>query len=164
MVIYRAPTGNFNLFLNRLDSIKSIYRANLNLILWGDIYIDYLTENDRKRQLDSVLQTYKLTAIVTFPTRSQGTSRTTVDNIFIDNSKIPNYTLSPFFNCLSDHDAQLLIIKDIDLQSQGHYIYITRNINNYSINEFKIRLSYETWDHVFGFNNNPDVDTLFNSF
>ena len=34
MVVYRTPTGNFNLFLNRLDdAIKSIYRANLNLNL-----------------------------------------------------------------------------------------------------------------------------------
>jgi hypothetical protein len=57
-----------------------------------------------------------------------------------------------------------LIIKDINLHSQGHYVYITRNINNYSINEFKVSLSYETWDCVFGLNNNPDVDTLFNSF
>jgi hypothetical protein len=57
-----------------------------------------------------------------------------------------------------------LPIKDINLQSQGHYVYITRNINNYSINEFKISLSYETGDCVFGLNNNPDVDTLFNSF
>jgi hypothetical protein len=32
MVVYRAPTGNFNLFLDRLDdAIKSIYRANPNL-------------------------------------------------------------------------------------------------------------------------------------
>ena len=47
MVVYRASIGNFNLFLNRLDdSIKSIYRANLNLILCGDMNIDYLTEND----------------------------------------------------------------------------------------------------------------------
>jgi hypothetical protein len=144
MVVYRAPNGNFNLFLNRLDnSIKSIYRANSNLILCGDINIDYLTENDRKRQLDSLLQTYNLTAIVTFPTRSQGISNTTTDNIFIDNSKISNYTVSPFFNGLSNHDAQLLIIKDINLQSQDHHVYITRNINNYSLNEFKISLSYE---------------------
>jgi hypothetical protein len=50
------------------------------------------------------------------------------------------------------------------LHSQGHYVYITRNINNYSITEFKISLSYETWDCIFGLNNNPDVDTLFNSF
>jgi len=135
MVVYRVPTGNFNLFLNRFDeTIKSIYRANLNLILCGDINIDHLTKNDRKRQLDSVLQTYNLTAIVTLPTRCQGTSSTMIDNIFIDNSKIPNYTVSPFFNGLSDHDAQLLIIKDVNFQSQGHYVYITRNINNYSMN------------------------------
>jgi hypothetical protein len=165
MVLYRAPTGNFNLFLNRLDdSIQSIYRANLYLIVCGDVNIDYLTENARKRQLDSLLQTYNLTAIVTFPTRSQGTSRTTIDNIFIDNSKIPNYTVSPLFNGLSDHDAQLLIIKNINLQSQDHCVYITRNMNKYSVNEFKINLSYETWDCVIGLSNNPDVDTLFNSF
>ena len=153
MVVYRAPTGNFNLFLNRLDdSIKSIYRADSNLILCGDINIDYLTENDRKRQRDSVLQTYNLTATVTFPTRSQGISNSTIDNIFLDNSKISNYTASPLFNGLSDHDAQLLIIKDINLQSQGHYVYITRHINIYSLNEFKISLSYETWDCTFGLN------------
>ena len=145
MVVYRAPTGNFNLFLNRLDdSITSIYRADLNFIFCGDINIDYLTENGTKRQLDSVLQTYNLTAIVTFPTRSQGISSTMIDNIFTDNSKISNYTASPIFNGLSDQDAQLLTIKDINLETQGHYVYITRNINNYSINEFKISLSYET--------------------
>jgi hypothetical protein len=170
MAVYRAPTGNFNLFLNRLDdSLKSIYRANLNLILCGDINIDFLTENDRKRQLDSVLQTYNLTAIVNFHTRSQGISSTTMDNIFIDSSQLSNCTVSLFFNGLSDHDAPLLIMKDINLQSQGYYVYITRNINNYSINEFKFNLSHETWDCVlycivFGLNHNPDVDTLFNSF
>jgi endonuclease/exonuclease/phosphatase family metal-dependent hydrolase len=116
MVAYRAPTGNFNLFLNSLDdSIKSIYRADLNLILCGDINTDYLTDNARKRQLDSVLKTYNSTAIVTFPTRSQSIPSTTIDNIFIDNSKISIYTVSPFFSGLSDHDAQLLTIKDINI-------------------------------------------------
>ena len=71
MVVYRAPTGNFNLFLNKLDdSIKSIYRTDLNLIVCGDMNIDYLIDNTRKRQLDTILKTYNLTAIVTFPTRS----------------------------------------------------------------------------------------------
>jgi exonuclease III len=108
MAVYRASTGNFNLFLNRLDdSIKSIYRVNLSRISCGDINIAYLTENDRKRQLDSVLQTYNLTAIVTFPIRSQGISSTTIDNIFIDNSEVSNYTVFPFFNGLSDHDAPI---------------------------------------------------------
>ena len=50
------------------------------------------------------------------------------------------------------------------MQSEGHCVYTTRYINSYSINEFKSDLSYETWDCVFGLNNNPDVNTLFNSF
>ena len=145
MVVYRAPTGNFNLFLNRLDDlIKSVYKTNLNLILCGDINIDYLTENDRKRQLDSMLQTYNLTAIVNFPTRLQGMSSTMIDNIFLDTSKTLKYTVLPFFNGLSDHDAQLLILKDLNLQVQDYHIYTTRDINDYSINEFKTNLSNET--------------------
>jgi len=34
----------------------------------------------------------------------------------------------------------------------------------YSIDEFKIRLSCESWDCVFGNNDNMDVDSLFSAF
>jgi hypothetical protein len=39
-----------------------------------------------------------------------------MDNIFIDNSKIRDYSLGPFINGVSDHEAQLMEINDIDLQ------------------------------------------------
>ena len=165
MAAYRAPTGDFKLFLNRLDdSIKSIYKTNLNLIVSGDINIDYHSENDRKKQLDSMLQTYNLTAIVYFPTRLKGRSSTMIDNIFLDTLKISTYTVLPLLNGLSDHDAQMLTIKDLNSQVQDYYIYTARDINEYSINEFRTNLNYETWGCVFGLKNNPDVDTLFNSF
>jgi hypothetical protein len=45
------------------------------------------------------------------------------------------------YNGLSDHDAQLLSIKDINLQTVNHRSYSIRNINKYSMEEFKIRLS-----------------------
>jgi len=165
MAAYRAPTGDFKLFLNRLDdSIKSIYKTNLNLIVSGDINIDYHSENDRKKQLDSMLQTYNLTAIVYFPTRLKGRSSTMIDNIFLDTLKISTYTVLPLLNGLSDHDAQMLTIKDLNSQVQDYHIYTARDINEYSINEFRTNLSYETWDCVFCLKNNPDVDTVFNSF
>ena len=38
MAVYGAPTGNFNLFLNRLDDIiKILYKVDLQLIICGDI-------------------------------------------------------------------------------------------------------------------------------
>ena len=50
MAIYRAPTGNFNLFLDRLgDIIKTHYKGDLTLIVCVDLNTDYLTDNDKKR-------------------------------------------------------------------------------------------------------------------
>jgi hypothetical protein len=111
-----------------------------------------------------VLLTYNLSAIVHFPTRSQGYSSTATDNIFIDTYKFINYTASLLHNGLSDHDAQLLKINYVNLQLQNHHIYTIRNINNYSIEEFKTKLSYESWDSIFGYNGNINVDILFNTF
>jgi hypothetical protein len=42
--------------------------------------------------------------------------------------------------------------------------YSIRNINKYSVEEFKIRLSYESWDSIFSNKNNMDIDSLFNIF
>jgi hypothetical protein len=51
MAVYRAPNGNFNLFLNGLDGIiKTLYKVDLKLIIYGDINIDYLTDSDKKKK------------------------------------------------------------------------------------------------------------------
>jgi exonuclease III len=50
MTVYRAPTGNFEAFLNRLDNIlKTLYKADSKLIVCGDINIDYLSDSEKKR-------------------------------------------------------------------------------------------------------------------
>jgi len=165
MTVYRAPSGNFNLFLKKLDDVlKSLYRADLKVIICGDININYLTEGDRKSQLDAMLLTYGLASIVHFPTRSQGLSSTAIDNIFIDTNQFMNYIVSPLYNGLADHDAQLLTLNDIHLQLNSHCTYTTRSFNTYSVEEFITKLSYESWGNIFSHTNNLDVDTLFNAF
>jgi hypothetical protein len=165
MAVYRAPSGNFNLFLKRLgDILKSFYRVDSKLILCGDIYVDYLTKDEKKRQLDAMLLTYNLTSVVHFPTRTQGSSSIAIDNIFLDTDRFFNYTISPLYNGLADHDAQLLIINYLNLQLHSHCTHTIRSLNTYSVEEFKTRLSYEYWESVFSHNKSTDVDTLFNSF
>ena len=58
----------------------------------------------------------------------------------------------------------MLNISDVNLQQQNPHIYTIRNINKHSIEEFKTRLSYESWDSIFDNNEYTDVDSLFNSF
>ena len=105
-----------------------------------------------------------LLAIVHFPTRSQFQSTMAIGNLFIHIYKTTSYKVFPLHNGLSDHDAQLLRMKDVNLQPNNHCIHTIRNINKYSIEEFKTRLSYESWDCIFGNNGNMDVDSLFNIF
>jgi exonuclease III len=111
--IYRAPSGNFALFLDKLETILNLlYKNNTQLIICGDMNINYLDENNKKTLLNSLLASYNLTSTVYFPTRIQNTSATAIDNIFINVSKFDDYIIFPIVNGLSDHDAQLIAINN----------------------------------------------------
>jgi hypothetical protein len=48
--IYRAPTGDFNQFLKKLDvTLKYLYKPKTEFIICGDINMDYLLESNRKK-------------------------------------------------------------------------------------------------------------------
>jgi exonuclease III len=49
--LYRAPSGDFNQFLKRLDTtLKYLYNPKSEFIICGDINIDYLSESSHKKQ------------------------------------------------------------------------------------------------------------------
>ena len=56
---YRAPSGNFDLFITKLDTIlRKLYTSTIEYIICGDINIDNLVDSDRKSQLGALLKTY----------------------------------------------------------------------------------------------------------
>jgi hypothetical protein len=53
--LYRAPSGDFNQFLKRLDTIlKYPYNPKSEFIICGDINIDYLNESNQIKQINSL--------------------------------------------------------------------------------------------------------------
>jgi hypothetical protein len=107
--IYRAPSGNFTLFLSKLESILNLFfRNNTKVALCGDININYLIDSNKKKKLDLLLSSYNLLSTVNFPARVQNGSAAATDNIFIDASLQGNYIIYPLFNGLSDHDTQAI--------------------------------------------------------
>jgi len=47
--IYRAPLGNFDLFIYKLDTmLRKLYTVITEYIICGDTSIDYLVDSDRK--------------------------------------------------------------------------------------------------------------------
>jgi len=67
----------------------------------------------------------------------------------------------PIVKRLSDHNAQLITINNINLKILNNTTCFIRNINDHGIFDFKIKLSLETWDNVFEDN---DVNSIYNSF
>jgi hypothetical protein len=162
IAIYRAPSGNLDTFITNLDAIlKKLFTVTVNLIICGDININYLVDSDRKRQLQALLKTYNLTSVVNFPTRIQHNSAISIDNIFTDITKFGNYSISPIINGLSDHDAQTITLHSLSPSLPTKKVVLIRKINEYTINDFLLKLSFETWDTVFSIDN---VNEMFNSF
>jgi exonuclease III len=165
VAVYRAPSGNFLQFLNSLDRVlNTIYSSGVEFIVCGDININYLQDSPRKKQLNSLLLSFNLFPIIDFPTRNQSNSVSLIDNIFIDYSQLGKYLVLPIITGLSDHDEQLIILRNMYLQIHKHKnpnITTIRIFNDQSLHNFKMQLSYEMWDDVFSGN---DVDTIFNSF
>jgi hypothetical protein len=88
IAIYRAPTGNFHYFLQKLDNILQSFSTPVShIIICGDLNINYLVENEQKKQLDNLLLMYNLVSIVNFPTRINNTSVSALDNFLIDASR-----------------------------------------------------------------------------
>jgi exonuclease III len=125
IAVYRAPSGDFELFLNKLKSIINyLYKPKAEFAICGDINIKYLTESYHKQCLNFLLTSFNLMSIVNFPTRIQNYSSTAIGNVFIDSSRKDHISIEPVTNGLSNHNAQLLIIKNIE--SISNY-QITRN-------------------------------------
>jgi hypothetical protein len=134
------------------------------IVVGRDCNINYLSENDTRKQLDAVLISYNLTSRVDFLTRIQNKSSTVIDNILINTLHISKFFITPLVNGLSGNDVELLPVKETNLNKQTCHTKTFRDINKNSIIEFQIKLSYKLWDNVFKSDNGNNVDILFNSF
>jgi exonuclease III len=130
ITIHRAPTGNIDTFITKLDTIlRNLYTPTQEYIICGDININYLPDSEKKRKLDTLLRTYNLISMVNFPTRVQGNSAIAIDNIFIDITRRDNYSIRPILNGLSDHDAQSITFNTINARIHAKKFKIIREIN-----------------------------------
>jgi len=66
----------------RFSRSCSIYKIGLTIFECGDFNINYLSENDIRKQLDATVILYNLTSEVDFPIRIQNKSSTAIDSIF----------------------------------------------------------------------------------
>ena len=110
--------------------MQELYNNKYNIVICRDVNVSYLTDNNRRSQLDVVLHSYNLAGIVEFPIRFDLNSQTAIDNIFIDTSTIGKYNLYPLISGLSDHDAQLFILNMGQKNEKECHTHTKRKIIN----------------------------------
>jgi hypothetical protein len=161
--LYRSPSENPNYFLKLLEkTLKLLYQPAISFVICGDLNINFLTESIVKQNLETLMKTFNLTQVVTFPTRTCNNKGTLIDSIFLDNAKYNNISVHPFENGLSDHVAQILTLGNIKIPYQKYtYTRKTRLVDDKSIANFQSYLREEAWDSVY---NSDDVNRMFNNF
>jgi hypothetical protein len=160
---YRSPTGNFFNFLNQLDlTLKYLCNTKTEFIICGDLNVDFSKDSNFKLLLSCLLQSYNLFHVVDFPTRFNKTSCSTIDNIFIDNSRVNLFKVLPIINGLSDRGAQYLTLNDVFLLNKGNNsICNKRLITKATISNFITMLKDESWSDIYS---HHDVNKSFHSF
>jgi hypothetical protein len=139
LAVCRSPSRNFDNFLTNLDLVlQKLFLLKFTFIICGDININYLADNYKKKQLDNILHSFNLSNIVNFPTRTGLSSLSTIDNVFIDDSYLNKYDITPVINGLSDHDAQLLTIQTFQKHINNQQVFYKRDINQFTIAEFQL--------------------------
>jgi hypothetical protein len=147
-ILIRLKRVNYGYSLYKLDYIlNSLHKDNMEFIICVDINVSYLENNSKKAQLDNMFRTYKLMGTVHFPTRIIKNSATLIDNIFINSKR--NYKVKQCVGGLSDHDAQLITIKNSTIIKETQRSVNIRAINKDTISEFQFLLSWEQWEDIF---------------
>ena len=110
VVIYRPPSGNFDMFLNLCNGLLNhLYDTNKSLVIGGDFNIDFLRHSTNLTLFKDLLICFNLSITVNLPTRVTSISSTCLDN-FLITTHINYFKVRVVDLYLSDHFSQSLCI------------------------------------------------------
>jgi len=89
------------------------------LIICGDTNINYFIDNNKKDQLQMLLNTFNLLQVTDFPTRVGSSPISLTDILFWDKGRIGNFHLLPALNGLSDHNGQISLLENFQVSTKN---------------------------------------------
>jgi hypothetical protein len=163
--LYRSPSGDFYQFLQLLDGML-IYlcKPRTELMLCGDLHVNFLMNSNYKLELTVLLQSYNMTNVIEFPTRINGGHGTAIDGIFINVSRANHFTVASISNGLSDHEAQYIVLDRACPYQTDLPHHKKRVINKETINYFIETIKEETWGKIYKVEHINDILMYFKYF
>lgn len=157
---YRSPSGNFKVFIERLELVLNYYgRNHSKLILAGDFNVDLLADSREKSHLITMLLAYGLKQRVRKPTRLMKWSL--LDHLYtsfdIDDNAVNVLNRDEF---LSDHSPVVASILGKATSERATCEY-GRRFSRHNVSTFFHCLSSEAWGSVY---QAVGVNDQFNAF
>jgi hypothetical protein len=108
--VYRTSNSNINIFIETMNTtISELLNKGKTIITVGDLNIDFLG-NRVNLQLQTMLISYGLQAVVDVPTRIGPRRQTATDQIILNKGLWEN-SLNMIETGFSDHNAQILQVQ-----------------------------------------------------
>lgn len=152
IAIYRSPCSSYITFLDRLNKMTDFFSKKYRYIIFGgDININVLANGNDHKLLKNTLKSHCMRYLIDFPTRVTDTSKTAIDNFFIKNMDDLCPQVEGAITLLSDHDAQILHLKNTNLNNKKKNP-LKKEVHNLSPKNliyFKDLLTNETWNNVY---------------
>ena len=93
ITVYRSSSGNMAYFLNNLEAALNQVYNTVDIKLCGDFNINYLSDNQNKQALCSLLTSYCLYTIIDFSTRIHNSHNMIIFSLMNLRMKIIQYCL-----------------------------------------------------------------------
>ncbi|CAB4027323.1 Hypothetical predicted protein [Paramuricea clavata] len=101
--IYRPPKAPVLWYEHFIDMCENAYCEGKEIIIMGDIKIDFLKPNSIPKQWVDIMESYNLTQLIKVPTRVTNSSKTCIDHIYVTNpehvraTKVATISISDHF-------------------------------------------------------------------
>jgi hypothetical protein len=150
-------------FFELLGNILNyLLKPSVTLLICGDLNINLLVYSSEATKLLTLMKSYNLQEIGSYPTRITHCTESLLDVTFVDTTMFTKIKSIPLISSLSDHNAQITCLYQTNTPKQKVIQKKKiRILNNDTICYFQELLMNETWEQIY---NSPNVNEAFNKF
>lgn len=161
--IYRSPSSDVNSFISTLNNfLLSIKTGKRNLIICGDLNVNFLRNSEEKQQLFDLLDSYNYVNLIYEATRLNKKTDSGLDYCITNRSSKNSCVASVVNLNISDHLGQSITMEFPNINRKNNNkltsSYYGRKYSKTNIDQMRWMLSNSSWNVL------SDVNNIFQSF
>lgn len=151
--IYRPPNDKH--FLKNFESITNRISHRKNILILGDLNIDFLKPSTALASLKRILYSSNLSNLISDATRITPSSNTLIDVIL---SSIPSRVTNSgsYCSCISDHNLVFATLQVVSYQKRFPKLITVKNYKNVDLNNLKRDIESAPWQLIDIFDDPED--------